>query len=1094
MIRIIRSGAAAERLAAARAFIGRFPPATERLLIGASRDSVDALAGTLLDTTGAVFGLRRTTPSQLAHQLAAPALAARGWAPATALTLHAIAARAVLEARRRNVLTYLAPAASAPGFSAALAATLDELRHHDVAPDRLRDLPAPGPDLAALTEEFAAQLAAAGVADRPTILSLAVAALSRPDGAWVRGRPLLWLDAAVRSTAERRFAAALFAAAPDVLATVPRGDEETIAAFRAIAATDVEDSEPDENGGRTTPNDAVSLRRLQGHLFASEPPPAAAEDGTVRLLSAPGEGRECVEIARRILEEAGRGVPFDDMAVLLRAPDAYTDRLESALRRAGVPAYFAAGAARPDPAGRALVALLTCRARDLSARHVAEYLSFGTVPDDGEVAANAERWVAPNRPDARETMPMGTRADESDASTSYWDPDAPVAAGQVRAPWRWEALLGDHPTGGGRERWHRRLDGIESELQLKLAEASRAGADSPGAVAARRDLVELGHLRRFALPIIDVLDAWPETATWGEWLAVIVRLVPMVVRRPDRLLAVLGELQPMAPLGPVSLDEVREVLAERLSTLDPAPPPSRYGRLFVSTPEQARGRSFAVVFVPGLAERTFPRPPREDPLLLDALRQRLDAGLPTRAERGGHERLLLRLAVGAARERLYLSYPRIDVGQARPRVPSFYALDVVRAVRGHVPDFEALEREAAAAAQSRLAWPAPPDPRHAIDAVEHDLAVLGPMIRHPDPAAVAGRARYLLELNPHLARSLRSRWYRWQAHAWGTADGLVTADGPAAALLASHRLEARAYSPSALERFAACPYQFLLAAIHGFAPRRSAATSIRLDPLTRGGLFHSLQAKTLRALRDEGRLPLRPTDLPAALDALDAAVERVAADARERLAPPIPRVWDDGIDALRADLHLWLRHVAAADDDWEPIEFEWRFGATTAEDEAPTGGGVRMTDGSRLCGAVDLIERRSNGGTLRVTDHKTGADQTRRGLVVGGGETLQPVLYSLAVETATGAPVAEARLFFCTAAGGFAERVVPIDDPTRRLGLQALRLIDGAIARAFLPPAPRPDACETCEFGDVCGPYEEIRSAKKDGRALADLARLRGLP
>ena len=100
-----------------------------------------------------------------------------------------------------------------------------------------------------------------------------------------------------------------------------------------------------------------------------------------------------------------------------------------------------------------------------------------------------------------------------------------------------------------------------------------------------------------------------------------------------------------------------------------------------------RGRTFRVVFVPGLAERMFPQKPREDPLLLDGLRS---AATPcfTQLNRLEGERLLLQLAAGAASERLCVSYPRIELTESRARVPSFYALDVMRAATGRIPDYE----------------------------------------------------------------------------------------------------------------------------------------------------------------------------------------------------------------------------------------------------------------------------------------------------------------------------------------------------------------------------------------------------------------------
>ena len=80
---------------------------------------------------------------------------------------------------------------------------------------------------------------------------------------------------------------------------------------------------------------------------------------------------------------------------------------------------------------------------------------------------------------------------------------------------------------------------------------------------------------------------------------------------------------------------------------------------------------------------------------LDERRRTVDTALVTQETRGSAERLLLKIAIGAAAERLYLSYPRMDVAETRARVPSFYALDVMRAITGRVPDHRVLASEAA---------------------------------------------------------------------------------------------------------------------------------------------------------------------------------------------------------------------------------------------------------------------------------------------------------------------------------------------------------------------------------------------------------------
>src|SRR4029079_6365676 len=159
----------------------------------------------------------------------------------------------------------------------------------------------------------------------------------------------------------------------------------------------------------------------------------------------------------------------------------------------------------------------------------------------------------------------------------------------------------------------------------------------------------------------------------------------------------------------------------------------------------------------------------------------------------------------------------MDVAETRARVPSFYALDVMRAITGRVPDHRVLAAEAAEEGGASLAWPAPKDPSRAIDDLETDLAVLEPLLQLRDPAAVRGRAHYMLGLNDALRRSVISRWARGRP-AWSTSDGLVKAGAGVAGAMAANRLGARPYSLSALQRFATCPYQFLLATIHRLEP------------------------------------------------------------------------------------------------------------------------------------------------------------------------------------------------------------------------------------------------------------------------------------
>jgi hypothetical protein len=212
-------------------------------------------------------------------------------------------------------------------------------------------------------------------------------------------------------------------------------------------------------------------------------------------------------------------------------------------------------------------------------------------------------------------------------------------------------------------------------------------------------------------------------------------------------------------------------------------------------------------------------------------------------------------------------------------------------------------------------------------------------------------------------------------------------------------------------------------------------------------------------------------------------------------------VWRDEIADIARDLRVWVRRIAVSGGsaDWRPAYFEFAFGLTeeSSDDTPPRDPASRRDpvtiDGRfKLRGSVDLIE--TQGDALRVTDHKTGKNRTTWKTVIGGGAILQPVLYALAVEQALAKPVNVGRLFYCTAAGGFTDHPIPVNEQNRRSGIEALEIIDRAIELGFLPAAPGDRACTWCDFLPVCGPDESRRVRHKSPDKLGDLEALREKP
>lgn len=98
----------------------------------------------------------------------------------------------------------------------------------------------------------------------------------------------------------------------------------------------------------------------------------------------------------------------------------------------------------------------------------------------------------------------------------------------------------------------------------------------------------------------------------------------------------------------------------------------------------ARGIPFRALFVLGLNEKMFPRAISEEPFLRDHLRRRLSEVLgnfiPEKLRGFDEERLLFSFLLNAAGERLYLIHERSDEA-GKPKVQSHYLMDILQNIR-----------------------------------------------------------------------------------------------------------------------------------------------------------------------------------------------------------------------------------------------------------------------------------------------------------------------------------------------------------------------------------------------------------------------------
>lgn len=1109
------------------------------LALGPNRACLDELIFEVTREHGATYGVHRKTLGGLATECAALALAAADKAPARPAVLDALARSVAREAFAEGVLAHFGRSASSrsgderlaprgdrsgsstavaqtPGFAIALARTLGELDREDLSQERLATLGPGGRDLGDLLARLRTALEDKKLATRADVTR---AAASSFEGSPLAGLPVAMLDVPLHTNVDRLLAQRILERAREATVIVPTDDERTLRALSEMGIT-VEPAAAEDA--------SLELGAFRSRLFAVDQDtfePLRGEDVTLR--AAPTEALEAIEIARIVIEESRRGVAFDEVAVLVPSRETYASHLVSAFGRAGIPVELEAGTRRPHPAGRALLALLACRSERGSGRRLLEYLSTSQMPRtplrvDRAVATSDEdlgRFGADA--DGRPAESLERKEDEEDDETGA----------RFRAPplKRWIRTLreigvfgaGLDGTIAGYVR--QRVGVAKQELEAAVAAIVREEgepasatdrarkAEAPELPRIRDEIERLDDLVEGLGPVLEHLDRIPLRGTWGDFIAALRALSAVALRRPELVLSVLDELDPIAKAPQeIDLDEVSTVLSPRFRWLErPGAKADDEGRarVVVTTPGAIRGRARRVVVVAGLAEGLFPARTREDPLLLDEARARV--ALPTAAERTANERLALALAAGAARERLYFTYPRLEVETGRPRVPSVYALEVARATSGRLPGLAELERSARPPSRVLLAWPAPRDPALAIDELERTLAVVRDRLGRSDED-MRGRARFLIESHPLLMRALRARWMRHDQPRFTTGDGFVATTPTTRRALESYRLTTRAYAPSALEAYAACPYRFYLRSIARLSPRATVEATDRLDPRIFGDLYHRCQALLGTRLAQLDLDPQDPASAHRVVGEIRDVTRTVAEAARLKLEPILTGVFEDEMARIESDLIGWAEEEIAVGDGFRPYRSDLAFGLPRHE-HAPesTEEDVRISGGYRLKGAIDSVERDAH-GRLRVTDYKTGRvpEERERGFaIIGHGEMLQPLLYALAVEALRGRGVAadgvvvKSRLLYATRRGGYTAVPVAVASDNVAKARRVLDLIDGAVERGLFFAAPRERACEHCDYRPVCGPNEEMRTRRKEPGATAvehqlfeSLRDVRGIP
>lgn len=1043
----------------------------------------------LASTGRALAGVYPFRILSLARTLAEPALLGRGLGSWGAGHDALLAAR-LLEGPHGLRLD---PALPRGPVARALARTLRELRMAGVAPGTLDAVAS-----AAGTPEDAARLEAVArlyrgfterlegrFADAATLLHVAADQIGAAP--WLAGAEALLVEDGELEPLEEAFLESLTRHLPLRRIARPLPPRLETSSFGARAkARGIESVPP----GKTLLAPLVpaevpaGLGRLRTALF--EPPRGGpVRDGSVELVTAPGEAAEVRSVARRLLGEAARGVPFEEMGVVLPRPDPYAPLLADLLERLGLP--FRLHPSLPLRFGRtARSLLLLFRCRGLARAAVMEFLTFARVP-----------YQALLGPEARPS------------------------------PARWDALTREAGIVGGYERW---ILGLRHVAETETGAAQREEGSRREARLARA--AEAESLLRVVELLSATLDGLDGEAPWREWSERLGGVLEDWVVPTDRGeeqrrvrevladLAGLGELSSHATA--VRWSEVEAVLESRFEHERLPLEPSPSGAVHVGALDAMAGLGFRFVAIPGLVEGGYPAVLHPDPFLLDAERRALGsllasagaearpaprragdrrqlslfeddadgsassrdpaspAGVPTTQDRLLEMRRLFHRAVSQATERLVLSYPRADPRSGRERLPSLFFVAAASALEGRTVGTTQLAELVEEDELATLALEA------TIDRGERDLVRLSRDGARAEAEVAAG--------SPFFRQSRLATRARWH-HRLTAYDGFVaplpdeigrrldpvTADWP--------------QSASRLATFSNCGFQYLLRHVLRLEPALEPEERRRLEPLERGSLFHDVAERFLRERRERGELPVR--DSPELRERLLELGDESLAGLVAGSPPLFTVLWERERHRFRETLLAWLTREAAQAERATPAYFEVSFGlprpAETAEPHTEEPVVIDLADGRRLrvAGKIDRIDRRPDGG-LVLRDYKTGRAPRDDGSLFRGGKQLQIPFYVLAAGIILPeAPVVEAFLDYVD--GGRRVSVDPAVVRSERFG-QLLRGIADAIAQGvFLQ---EPAACEWCDFTEVCGPrglLERRRRYKIGDRLLQRVLQLRDL-
>jgi len=770
-----------------------------------------------------------------------------------------------------------------------------------------------------------------------------------------------------------------------------------------------------------------------------------ARDGTVRVVSCPGQVSEAEEVAREVLRAALWAEGQASCGVLVRSAAETVGLLAEAFERAGIRSYMREGLPLSDTAaGRIALCTLDLAVSDLEREAVLDLLGLAAL-----------------------SWPVGLSASSLDRLTR----EAGILKG--RETWKTRLL-------GRAERLRREAHTAEDQNESRLCERD-----------ARLCTTAVGLLEE----LFEDIDLLGSARTWrdlaGRLRALVDRLAPAEDEGREAVLDVVGGLArlDLTP-APAGVARARWLLGRRLGLESLRRERFQHVGVTVSGIMTARGATFDAVIVPGLVEKGFPRHIPEQSLVTELDREALNeiaqplgcGALPLQRNRPAEERYLFRVALGSARRQVVLTYPRLEQDTGRPRMPSRFLTEACAALGEVAPD-QGGEAGLVRTVRLNSSAQTPAELALALDGPEYDAAVFA------GGRAGARRVAYMSAISDSFARAVQMDRARWGRNDFGPYDGKVRAHDLLEGLREKHGRFGSAVSATRFETYAHCPFEYYLTHILGVSEIEAPSEELQLPPRERGLLLHDL-------LRDLYRERLKGRRLgKLSADEIDALVERAAGllDGLGRIhAENRPATWIAERERALDEVRALLVHEQSSHGDAAPALFEYEFGSEANAYALDLGDGLSIA----FRGRIDRVDRLADGG-LQVVDYKTGKGSGLKKDALLGGRQLQLPIYLLAAAAGTSAESARALYLLVSGPRDVPEFTLASLGERLEDFRKAVRLIlEGISAGDFFPlPADRTERyghCSSyCPFAVACGAARlalaEMKQSDPDASRLAEL-------